>query len=153
MAWLMTAAPYIGMGVTAVGQTQEGIDAKIEGETVARQYEINAGQEQAHAQRRAIERRREARLVESRARAMASYSGGGASDPTVTKILDEIAGEGEYRAALELYEGDERARALNLEADAARRGGDRAIKASRYRAAGTALSGASSLYGKYGGYG
>lgn len=149
MAWLMTAAPYIGMGVTAVGQTQEGIDAKAEGVTEAYQLANAAKQEQANAQRRAIERRREARLVESRARALASY-GGGANDPTVTKILDEIAGEGEYRAALELYEGDERARALNLQGDAAKRGGDRAIKASRYRVAGTALSGASDLHAKYG---
>jgi hypothetical protein len=49
---------------------------------------------------------------------VAGASGAGASDPTVVNIISRMAGEGAYRGAVALYGGQDRARYLNLQADA-----------------------------------
>lgn len=74
--------------------------------------EQQAGQERAASQRAAIAQRKQGNLVSSRARAVAAASGGGALDPTVMDIMSGIEGEADYRTALALYEGDERAKGL-----------------------------------------
>ena len=54
----------------------------------------------------------------SAALASAAAGGGGASDPTVVNIIARTAGEGAYRRAVALYQGDDRARLMNMQADA-----------------------------------
>lgn len=107
-----------------------------------------AGQERAASQRAAFEKRREGRLLSSRALARAAASGAGAGDPTVENILGDIGAEGEFRALTELFLGEERAR--NLETQAAlkifegtleRRAGDVARRASRVTAFAQVLGG------------
>lgn len=148
MAWVMAAAQVAGYGMTALSQRKEGAVDLREGLIAADTLERNAGQERAYSQRRAIEKRREARLLESRAKAVA---GGSASDPSVRKILTDIESEGEMRAMLELYEGDVTAQGMESQAASARRGGKDALKGAYTRSAGTVLEGVSSLYDKYGG--
>lgn len=70
----------------------------------------------AASQRQALEERRQADLVASRALAVAASSGGGVSDPTVVRILSMTKGEGVYRANVALFEGAERARQMRIEA-------------------------------------
>jgi hypothetical protein len=75
-------------------------------------------QDQAAAQRSAWDADRTAKYVASEALAQAAASGGGASDPTVLNIISHIKAEGAYRQSLALYQGDARARLLNMQADA-----------------------------------
>lgn len=151
MAWVMAAAQFAGYGSSAIGAIEEGAAARREGQINANTLEMNAGQTKAYAQRRAIQERRQARLVQSRAKVVMAKGGGSLDDPTARKITTDLDTEGEMRAMLELYQGDEEARGMRAQADAARRGGADAQKAANYRATATILEGASSLYDKYGG--
>lgn len=123
----------------------------------AAQLHQRAGQEVAASQRTALEERRRAELVASRAVAVAAASGGGVSDPTVSDLLADIEGEGAYRAGVELYQGEERARLLNMGADAKtfegeilKAGGKDRQRAYVTNAFGSLATGGTSLYGKYG---
>jgi len=125
----------------------------------ARQLEQQAGQEIASSQRTAQERRREMRLAESRALAVAAASGGGTTRG-VMDIISKLAGEGAYRAMSALYEGDEKARKLNLAAKGARYEGELLNQAGQARksafqinATTAGVKGAASLFAKYGGGG
>lgn len=133
------------------------IAAEIEAQQLAQQ----GGQAVAGSQREAITERRKAELLASRGLAVAAASGGGAADPTVTKLLADISGEGSYRAALALYAGEERKRQLDLAAAARRyeggvmvQGGRSAAAVARIRALSGLVGGTATLYkGLYGKYG
>lgn len=164
MAWAPLAIMAAGAILGAAGQYQQGRAARRQGEQLqiakgyeAQQLEINAGQAQAAAQRKSMEERRRASLVASRAQAVAAASGAGVSDPTVENILEDIAGEGEYRAGLAAFEGEESARRMRMGADAARYEGATAAergraagRAANLSAVGTLATAAGGLYGKYG---
>lgn len=149
MAQAAVVLQAVGMGLDAISAYRGGKAAKNEAYSQAAEMEVNAGQEKAYAQRRAIEQRRQARLVQSRALALAA-AGGSADDPSVTRILGDIAGAGEYEAMMELFEGDVAARDLKSQAKATRAAGKEAYRAGRLGAAATAISGFSSMYEKYG---
>lgn len=97
---------------------QQGIAGRRSADFVAKQLRQNAGQAQAMAQRAAYNEDRNAKYVASAALASAAASGGGASDPTVVNLIARNAGEMAYRKQLALYEGEDKARMLNLQADA-----------------------------------
>ena len=143
------------------GDAAAGLGQQQRSATVfeARQLEQQAGQEIASSQRTAQERRREMRLAESRALALAAASGGG-TDRGVMDIISKLAGEGAYRAMSALYEGDERARKLRLAGAGARaegemlaQSGENRKKAFQINAITAGVKGMSSLYAKYGGGG
>lgn len=125
----------------------------------AKQLEIEAGQAVAAGQRNSDDIARKVDLVNSAALARAAASGAGASDPTVMAVLARTKGEGAYRQALAMYEGEAQARLDRLRASAATFEGDtalldagRARSAANNTAAATLLSGAAktaSLYDKY----
>lgn len=187
-AWVYVATSVAGTIFSAVSQQQAGREAEKATKRQADAAELNAqrqaeaagfeaaqleqiaGEETAIAQRRASEERRRGRLLESRALALGA-AGGGAGDPTVVNIISDLAGEGEYMAAVRIYEGEEAARRARmgaagqrvtagtaLEAGALTASGLRAEGAARRSAdtsaaLGTIFSGAgraSSLYGRYG---
>lgn len=123
----------------------------------AAQYEQQAGQSIATGQRQAIEQKRQAQLLQSRALAVAAASGAGASDPTVVHLIAQIGGEGAYRAAVAMYDSEEKARQLRLNAAASRYEGDAALlggeaQKSAYdtSAVSSLLSGAGTLYTRFG---
>lgn len=132
-------------------------------ENTAAILETNAGQERAAAQRTAAEDRRRARLAASRAQAVAAASGGGASDPTVTGLISDIQGEGEYRALASLWQGEDRARNLQAAAYDKRAEatgqrytagvydwqGDEYRRAANIKAISTLLSAGTGIAGKY----
>lgn len=107
-----------------------------------------------------IERRdinRETELILSNARAAAAAQTGGATDPGTLRILARIQQEGSYRAAVAMYNREENARGLRIEALTRRYAGQVAAvggqqQAAAYQAqANTALlQGASSLYDRFG---
>jgi hypothetical protein len=158
-------------GQQAAGRAEAARGRRLKqlGEFEAAQLEVNAGQELASSQRTAMEEERQARFAESRALAVAAASGGGASDPTVQKIISDISGMGAYRKSVALYEGEERARQMRLgaatrrmEGEAGLQAGAAAQRAYNIGAAGSLLSGAGrigtaiyerSLLQKYGGGG
>lgn len=138
--------------------------AKREAEAQAVAYEFEAKQADAAgvqvvaaSQRTALEERRRADLVASRALAVAAASGGGTTDPTIVRIISNVKGEGAYRASVALYEGEQQERDLKIAAAMSRLHGASGLErgvnlANAYsiRAAGTAFSGGASIYSKYG---
>ena len=164
MAWFPIAAAIVGTVLSVAGSQKQASAAKAAGDRTreakgyeAAQLEINAGQAEAAGQRRSEDQLRRSRLVASRALAVSAASGGGASDSTIETIISDIAGEGAYRAGVELYQGEERARQLRAGADAALfegeaavAGGNERARAYQTQAFGSALSSGGSLYAKYG---
>ncbi len=135
--------------ISAVGQRNAGIAANQEANYRAQQDTINAGQERASGQRGAIEQIRQLRLVQSKAQANAAASGAGALDPSVMSIMGDLETQGQYKAAVASYEGEDKARNLETNATLARYTGKQAESAGNMAAIGTLMSGASSMYSKY----
>jgi hypothetical protein len=141
-------ATVLGNSITAGSQIEGGLAQRRAADFEAAQDNVNAGQQQAAAQRAAYDQDRRTNLTISRARAVAGASGAGVSDGTVNDVVQRIAGEGAYRSQLALYQGDEAARALNTRADAARFMGQQAAVAGGLRAVSTVLSGGRTLLDK-----
>lgn len=164
MAWAAIAVTVASALLQAKGQRdaakasqQQAAQVQAAKNFEAAQMEQSAVQEVAAAQRRALEERRRATLVASRAQAVAAASGAGASDTTVENIISDIAGEGEYRAGLAIYQGEESARRLRMGAQGARmegssiaQFGESRARAYNTAALGSLAGGAASLYTKYG---
>lgn len=117
----------LGTGAEIAGEEQAADNARLQGrrQNVERQFEAEqleqqAGQSIAASQRSAMEERRKANVAASRALALAAASGGGASDPTIVRIIAGLKGEGSYRASVDLYQGEEEARKLRMGAKSKR---------------------------------
>lgn len=153
MAQLAAAAPYITAATTALSvysSIQQGKAQQQQANLLAAQKEKDANQANVEAQAEAANERRKAKLVRSRALAVAGASGAGVDDPTVNKILTGIETEGEMNALSSLYSGEYLASSLRSGADATRSSGAAAKNAGYMSAASTALSGSVSWYDKYG---
>lgn len=147
----------VGYLVAGSASRQAGKSQKAAADFEAEQLRINAGQSVASAQRDALEQRRKASIVASRALAVASASGAGASDPTIMNIIADIEGRGAYNAAVAMYQGEDRARLMRMgaaaktyEGELAEQGGKQKQAAYNMTAFGAAATGGASLYGKYG---
>lgn len=162
--WLPVIAQVGGMFTNAMGSSQAAAAARTQAERArvaaqfeAAQLEQQAGQQMAVSIAAANEQRRQARLVQSRALALAAAGGGSASDSTIINLLARTAGEGAYRAGVALYQGEERARQLRLSASTKLYEGELAAESGQARAgayetkgAVDLLSSGASLYAKYG---
>lgn len=160
----------IGTGLQVAGQVRSGQEQSAYGTESAaashyqaEQLRQQAGSSVAAAQRQAWLEDRNAKIVMSNALAAAAASGGGASDPTVINIIAGIAKEGAYRRQVALYNGDDRARMLQMQAQAREMDGasrqqaaDSAAGGSYLKAGTTFLSGMTkdaSLFQRFGGGG
>lgn len=146
-------------------QRQAGAMKKEASYFEANVLETQAVQRVAVAHLQALDIQRVTSLTNSRAQALAAFSGGGASAPTVVKVMADIAKEGARNAAYALYSGEEAARTMRLQAFQKRKEGDFAeisggqlASASEARGSaaelqgfGNALGAVGGLYGKYGG--
>lgn len=146
-ALIPMAAVAASTALSAVGKAKAGISAKRAAYKEAAQLDARAKTTRASATRDAIEQRRQAQLLESRALAVAAAGGGGASDQNVTKTISDIAGEGEYRALTDMYNGNESALGDEAQAEATRSAGRQAKTAGWLGAATTVLDGASKMWG------
>lgn len=165
--WIPVAMSVGSMIFGSKGASNTGAAARLNAqrqqqadEFEAQQLEIQAGQVVAAGQRGALEEERQARLVQSRAIAVAAASGGSVADPTVINILARSAGEGTYRAGVALYQGEERAREMRMQAVGKRfegqiaiEGGQARAQAARTQGITSLLSTGASLFTKYGGGG
>jgi hypothetical protein len=113
-----TNADVTGQLIGGFSHLAFGIQAKQGLQFQADQLRQNASDQQGAGQRTAFDEDRKTALVNSAALASAASSGGGASDPGVVNIMARTAGEGAYRRAVALYQGDDRARLMKLQADA-----------------------------------
>jgi hypothetical protein len=114
------------------------------------ELERNAVTAKAISQQKGFEEERKAKLVMSRARALAAFSGAGADDKTVMDIIGDIESEGVYRRDIALYKGKEEARRL-LEGAAATEEAMRAEKkAYKTRQITNVLNFGSSMFGMAG---
>lgn len=164
---LLAPAMQVGSTVLSAGSQLSRGDAAL---TIARrrraqlefqasQLETEAGQAKAVGQVGAQDIARQTAIVNSAALARAAASGAGASDPTVLAVMSRTAGEGAYRQALALYEGEAQARIDNIRASAARYEGATQVadattakSQSNIGAASTILSGgarAMTMFDKY----
>ena len=153
MAALSAIAGIAGSVISAVGTIMSGQAAAQAAEYQARQLEVKAAEEQAAAQREAIEQGKEGEYVQSRIQSVAAASGLGASDPTVLQLASDVAGETAYRKGMTRYGGLSRATGFRAAAEGARMTGQAQLMGSYFGAAGTLLEGGTSLYAKYGGGG
>lgn len=113
-----------GTVLSAASAYKSGQDAKQSArfeaqqlESSAQQKRVMAIQEQAVAQRRAIAEGKASELKMSTAQNISAASGGGALDTSVLNIMADLAGSGDYRKRVALYEGDVKAQNLNYSAD------------------------------------
>ena len=146
IANLGLAVVSTGLNIKDQQEAKKGAeeDAKFE---AVQQMEA-ARRSRAIGQRQAIEERRQARLVSSALQARAM---GGGLGPTVVRLSQDIAGEGEYRALAALYEGDSGALGLESQASAGLRSANAYARARNISSVGTLLSGVSDMYTRYSG--
>lgn len=120
-ATVLNAGSQVAKGNAAktVGNRRQAL-AEFE----ASQLEQSATESRGVGMRGQQSQQHQTALVASQALARAAASGAGASDPTVLSIIARTAGEGSYRAALQLYEGSAQARLDTLRAAGLRYQGD-----------------------------
>jgi hypothetical protein len=111
----------------------------------AAQLDRNAIATEATSQRVAIEERRKATLMQSRARAVAAAGGGTTTDVGVADILAKIDAEGEFNALSALFEGSERATGMRTQATGKRFEGKAAKRAGVMKALSTVFTGAAAV--------
>lgn len=162
--FIPVALSSLGMLTSMAGANQAasaarlaGARARVAAEFEAAQLEQAAGQAIAVSQVEAQEQRRQMQLVQSRAIAVAAAGGGGVSDETIVRLIGRQAGEGAYRSAVALYKGEESARRMRLQASAKLYEGALAEEAAndradayKVKATGDLLSGAATLFSRYG---
>ena len=111
-----------GAGARAIGvRRKAALDFEAE------QLEQSAIESRGAGTRVAQQEQIRTQYVNSLAIARAAASGAGASDPTVMAVISRTAGEGAYRAALAMYEGEAQARLDRIRAEALRYEGGLAV--------------------------
>jgi len=140
------ALMLIGAGVSVASSLSQGKVAQQSAKMQAAQLAEAAKVEEANAQRAAGEERRQAALVQSRARAIGAASGAGDYEG----LLEQIDAEGEYRALFELYNGQQSATGMRNQATMTKFEGNQARTASRLNAGSTILQTGATMQQKYG---
>lgn len=145
-------ANAIGGALDSFGQAQGGvshvmfgIQARQAAQYQAQQYQQNAGQAEASAQRQAFSVNQQTQFVTSRALAVAAGSGAGASDPTVMNMIARDAGQGAYERSVALYQGADRARLDEEQAQAKDFEGETTFRNSALVGVAAAAGGAANL--------
>jgi hypothetical protein len=147
MAWI----GLIASGMQAASQIQQGQVDAANARLQAAQDDRDANSALAESQANASQERRRAKFLRSRAMAVAGKSGaGGAQDPTVANILNDLDTEGEMRALNALYEGENLAEGLRSGAQAKRRMGKASQAAGTMAGVGSLAEGGYSFYSRYG---
>jgi hypothetical protein len=153
VAFLAAAAPYIGLataGVSAYSQVQAGKAQAAQLKIKGIQDERDANQALVDAQGQAANERRRAKILRSRAMAVAGASGTSLDSPSIVDTLDSIDTEGELRALNSLYEGNYLAAGLRSGAKTKRRMASATQTAGNMNAMATGLEGATTFASRYG---
>lgn len=145
----MTAAG-LGTAVQVAGKIYGGMKQKAADDYSAGLLTQEAGQSVASGIQGAIMERRKAAYIASSARAKIAGSGLATTGTSAIKTVGDIRAEGEYGALTSLYQGSDRALELGARANVLKSEGSAAETAGWLSAAGTAISGGTSFYDKYG---
>jgi len=108
--------------------------------------DIQAGQELAVGQSRALEQRRLGKLRASTALARSAASGGGVA----TEVIADLDAQTEFLARLELFSGKDRARTRRLQAISKRLGGRGDLQLARDIKSSTIFDIGTTLFDKFG---
>ena len=145
------AVAVAGSVVDAIGGKKNAKIAKAVGKMRNLSAQQNALEIVAAGQRRGLEEKRQSDILASRALAVAAAGGGNPDDPTISKIISDINGEGAYRAAVAMYEAESLSDKALYEGKIAEAGGEQSAKNITAQSAGSLLNAAGSLYkGIYG---
>lgn len=149
MASIGTILSVAGTALGVVGQIQQSKATAAQHKFQKAQYERQAQEARSVATRRAAERRRQQRLLESKQLARAA-SVGGAGDPSVESIIAQTAATGERNVQTELALGENRAQGFDLAAESEASSAKNARTAGLIGAFSTIVEGGSSLFSTYG---
>ena len=140
----------VGTGLAITGQVLQYAGQKKSGRLAARRGtdqriydEIAAGQAIAIGQRKGFEAQRQAKLLASRAVAIASAGGAGQD---IDHLIADIEGEGIYRSSLAMFEAESEAERLKFKGELEEKTGRDIKRAQDTKALGTLLSAGGSLY-------
>ncbi len=153
----------IGASAQADAMEREAADRQRRAAIEAQNAEVRAKEETAQGQQKAGARMREARLAQSRLKAVAGASGSSSSDPSIMGLWRGIEEEGQYNADREYAAASSVAQGIKYQsdldvwsADANARVASIGARGVRIGGVGQAIGGAfssmSSMRGKYGGY-
>jgi hypothetical protein len=131
------------MYLSAAAKVGGGVAQKNALDNSASEITQEGGQSVAAGIQGAIQDRRRAAYVESSARARTAAGGLTTTGTSAIDNLGQIKGEGEYRALMSMYQGEDRASELDYRASQLRDEGSSAVVAS-------VLSAGASFYSKYG---
>lgn len=139
----------LGTAASTVGTIAQGAAENRAAKFEAQQMEAKAKEENAASQREAAQSRTEAQLAMSRQQALAASSGGGAGTdaPTIVRLMQDTAGQGELNAGMQLYGGTQRARGLMDSAKGRRMSGKASLLGSYAAGFGQAAKGISGAFG------
>lgn len=148
MAEMMAVVGLIGSGLSAMGSMQQASAQKAQAEYNAKIQEAKGREEFASKQREAQKNEQEAKLADSRARAIAAASGaGGAETGSVSNTLSEIYSMGDYNARSAVFEGESMKAGRYDQAALSRAQGRSAYNNSILQGIGSFASSAYKLYG------
>ena len=142
MAQLALITQIAGAGLAL----SQGAQAKSDANFAAEQLIAKGNEDAAIAQRRAERERERGERVLSRVRALAAKSGGGAKDPSILSIEDDINDDTTFNVLSRLYEGETQNNNAGAAAGQAQIRGRRAQSSGVLKAASI---GGQSLYSKY----
>jgi hypothetical protein len=134
------AAATIGTGLSAAGTIYGGIQQNRAAEFEAKQMKARGDEEFAAGQAEANKMRREKELAQSRVRAVAAASGGGAGDPSITNIMEGIEEQGTYNELVAMYQGRSSRNKMYASAGSRRAEGRSALTGSLFKAGSTIYS-------------
>lgn len=148
MAGIGAIVGLIGSAVSAVGAIQQGKAAQQQAEYEAELQKKRGREEFASKQREALTKEHEAKIAESRARALAAASGAGGSEtPTVLNTLTEIFSQGDYNQRALVAQGQMMKDSRYDQAALIKAQGDAAYKGSILQGIAGGIGGLSKLYG------
>ena len=136
--------------VQAAARKQQG------SQIAAGQLRINAGQQEAASQQGAQDIARQGELGQSRILALAASQGADTRDPTIMGLRARLMSEQAYRMQTAIYQGNEAARGMRMQADAQEIMGEAAVsdaaaakKGADFAATAGLFKTAASMYDKY----
>jgi hypothetical protein len=145
----MAALAAVGALVSGFGTFAAGVAQKRAADQDALNMEAQGKEEVAASQREAEIKRREGRLINSRAQAVAAASGAGAGTdaPTIVRLMSQTRGESEFNAQSSLYGGFSRKAGLKQGARARRAEGRASLLGGVLGGFGQAASGLGKAFG------
>ena len=142
MAALAIPAMVTGTVLSAGAELKAGRSAAARGRTQKVMNEVAATQVVAVGQRKALEEKRQAEIMASRAVAVAAAGG---SPDDIDNLIADISSEGVYRANVAMYEAETESENLKYQGLMAEQIGKEEEKASKLTALSTVLKGGGAI--------